>query len=149
MSRIVSRWLLMGIFLASCAPKPILYPNQHYKDAGRDAADQTIEECRPGGQGRGSDPKPGKNRASRREHGRGWSSGVSGWCGWRSSRRTCWRRSHGWSRQWRDGGFSSRAVQAVASQPGVQGVRATMFERAWLRPSRVGVGERIIWPILR
>jgi len=35
----------MGIFLASCAPKPILYPNQHYKEAGRDAADQAIEAC--------------------------------------------------------------------------------------------------------
>ena len=60
MSRIVSSWLLMGIFLASCAPKPILYPNQHYKDAGRDAADQAIEECSQMAKDAGATPSRGK-----------------------------------------------------------------------------------------
>ena len=60
MSRIVSRWLLMGIFLASCGPKPILYPNQHYKDAGRDAADQAIEECSQMAKDAGATPSRGK-----------------------------------------------------------------------------------------
>jgi hypothetical protein len=60
MSRIVSRWLLIGIFFASCAPKPILYPNQHYKDAGRDAADQAIEACSQMAKDAGATPSRGK-----------------------------------------------------------------------------------------
>ena len=50
----------MGIFLASCAPKPILYPNQHYQDAGRDAADQAIEECSQMAKDAGATPSRGK-----------------------------------------------------------------------------------------
>jgi len=50
----------MGIFLASCAPKPILYLNQHYKDAGRDAADQAIEECSQMAKDAGATPSRGK-----------------------------------------------------------------------------------------
>jgi hypothetical protein len=60
MSRIVSRWLLIGIFFASCAPKPILYSNQHYKDAGRDAADQAIEACSQMAKDAGATPSRGK-----------------------------------------------------------------------------------------
>lgn len=59
----------MGIFLASCAPKPILYPNQHYKDAGRDAADQAIEECSQmakDGERPQAGEKPGKSPGARR-----------------------------------------------------------------------------------
>ena len=62
----------MGIFLASCAPKPILYPNQHYKDAGRDAADQAIEECSQMAKDAGATPsreKPGKSPGARRRGG--------------------------------------------------------------------------------
>jgi hypothetical protein len=50
----------MGIFLASCTPKPILYPNQHYKDAGRDAADQAIEACSQMAKDAGATPSRGK-----------------------------------------------------------------------------------------
>jgi hypothetical protein len=50
----------MGIFLASCAPKPSLYPNQHYKDAGRDAADQAIEACSQMAKDAGATPSRGK-----------------------------------------------------------------------------------------
>ena len=50
----------MGIFLASCVPKPILYPNQHYKDAGQDAADQAIEECSQMAKDAGATPSRGK-----------------------------------------------------------------------------------------
>ena len=60
MRRIVSRWLLVGIFLASCAPKPILYPNQHYKDMGRDAANQAIEDCSQMAKDAGATPSRGK-----------------------------------------------------------------------------------------
>ena len=45
LSSLVGKWLLVGICFASCAPKPILYPNQHYKDTGRDAAELAIEDC--------------------------------------------------------------------------------------------------------
>ena len=60
MSTSVSRWLLVAIVLASCAPKPILYPNQHYKDRGADAAHQAIEECSQMAKGAGATPSRGK-----------------------------------------------------------------------------------------
>jgi Glycine-zipper domain len=37
--------LFMTMCLVSCAPKPILYPNQHYKDVGQEAAERDIQEC--------------------------------------------------------------------------------------------------------
>jgi hypothetical protein len=50
----------VAIVLASCAPKPILYPNQHYKDRGPDAADQAIEECSQMAKDAGATPSRGK-----------------------------------------------------------------------------------------
>jgi uncharacterized protein YcfJ len=38
--------LVLGVGAVSCAPKPILYPNQHYQRVGREVADRDIEECR-------------------------------------------------------------------------------------------------------
>jgi uncharacterized protein YcfJ len=37
--------LFLVVCVASCAPKPILYPNQHYKDVGQEAAERDIEDC--------------------------------------------------------------------------------------------------------
>jgi len=37
---------LLAVGLASCAaPKPILYPNQHYKEVGQEVAARDIDEC--------------------------------------------------------------------------------------------------------
>ena len=37
---------LLTIGLASCAaPQPILYPNQHYKEAGQEVAERDIDDC--------------------------------------------------------------------------------------------------------
>jgi hypothetical protein len=60
MRDLVSRWLLVGICLASCAPKPILYPNQHYKDMGQDAANQDIKACSQMAKDAGATPSRGK-----------------------------------------------------------------------------------------
>ncbi len=39
--------LLLVISLAGCAgPKPVLYPNAHYKQVGSDAAEEDIAACR-------------------------------------------------------------------------------------------------------
>ncbi len=38
--------LALSLLLAACAPKPILYPNDHYKEVGEDAAEKDIDECR-------------------------------------------------------------------------------------------------------
>lgn len=37
--------LLLAVCIVSCAPKPILYPNQHYKDVGQETAERDIEDC--------------------------------------------------------------------------------------------------------
>jgi len=37
--------VLLVWFVAACAPKPILYPNVHYKEVGKDVAERDIEEC--------------------------------------------------------------------------------------------------------
>ena len=35
-----------SLLLAGCAgPKPILYPNDHYRNVGPDAADSDIKDC--------------------------------------------------------------------------------------------------------
>jgi hypothetical protein len=36
---------VIGGCMTSCASKPILYPNQHYQQVGRDVADREIEDC--------------------------------------------------------------------------------------------------------
>lgn len=37
---------LLTIGLASCAaPKPILYPNEHYKEVGQEGAERDIDDC--------------------------------------------------------------------------------------------------------
>lgn len=37
--------LFLAVCVASCASKPILYPNQHYKDVGQETAERDIEDC--------------------------------------------------------------------------------------------------------
>lgn len=38
---------LTALFIHGCAsnPKPVLYPNEHYKTVGQEVADQDIEDC--------------------------------------------------------------------------------------------------------
>lgn len=51
---------VLTLFLLSCAPKPILYPNAHLQEVGRDAADRDIEECRAMAKDAGATPSQGK-----------------------------------------------------------------------------------------
>jgi len=37
--------VLLLLLSAACAPKPILYPNAHYKNVGEGVAENDIEEC--------------------------------------------------------------------------------------------------------
>jgi hypothetical protein len=46
--------------VASCAPKPILYPNQHYKDVGPDSAERDVEDCTQLAKDAGATPGRGK-----------------------------------------------------------------------------------------
>jgi hypothetical protein len=52
--------LVMATCLAGCAPRPILYPNQHYKDVGQEAAERDIEECTQMAKDAGATPSQGK-----------------------------------------------------------------------------------------
>jgi hypothetical protein len=47
-------------FVTACAPKPILYPNAHYTDVGKEGADRDIEECRAMAKDAGATPSQGK-----------------------------------------------------------------------------------------
>ena len=52
--------LLLTVCLASCAPKPILYPNQYYKEVGQDVAERDIDECTQMAKDAGATPSQGK-----------------------------------------------------------------------------------------
>ena len=56
--------LLCTVFLTatllSCAPRPILYPNQHYQEVGREAAARDIEDCSQMAKDAGATPSQGK-----------------------------------------------------------------------------------------
>lgn len=51
---------VLGVLFAACAPKPILYPNAHYKEVGEDVAERDIEECREMAREAGATPSQGK-----------------------------------------------------------------------------------------
>jgi hypothetical protein len=51
---------LLALCLASCAPKPILYPNDHYKDVGQEVAEHDIAECSQMAKDAGATPSQGK-----------------------------------------------------------------------------------------
>jgi hypothetical protein len=53
--------LVAGMALVGCAnPKPILYPNAHYRQVGQEAAERDIEECEGLAKGAGATPSQGK-----------------------------------------------------------------------------------------
>ncbi|HLZ34881.1 MAG TPA: glycine zipper family protein [Nitrospira sp.] len=52
--------MLCVLPVLSCAPKPILYPNAHYKEVGEDVADRDIDECRTMAKDAGATPSQGK-----------------------------------------------------------------------------------------
>lgn len=56
----VAAGLVVTVCLVSCAPKPILYPNQHYKDVGQEAAERDIGECTQMAKDAGATPSQGK-----------------------------------------------------------------------------------------
>jgi hypothetical protein len=59
---VASGMCLLALFLSACAgPKPILYPNDHFKAVGQDTAKQDIAECREMAEAAGA--KPGEGRA--------------------------------------------------------------------------------------
>jgi len=47
--------------VAGCSPKPILYPNAHFKEVGEDLADRDIEECKQMAKDAGATPSKGKS----------------------------------------------------------------------------------------
>jgi hypothetical protein len=50
-----------SLLLAGCAgPKPILYPNDHYRQVGADAADSDIKDCMTLAEQAGASPSEGK-----------------------------------------------------------------------------------------
>jgi len=52
--------LVMLVALGCSGPKPILYPNDHYKQMGQDAAERDIAECRQMAEAAGAKPEQGK-----------------------------------------------------------------------------------------
>ncbi len=53
-------FLLVVVVTAACSPKPILYPNAHYKEVGEATAEQDIEECKDMAKDAGAKPSQGK-----------------------------------------------------------------------------------------
>jgi OmpA family protein len=60
--------LPLVVWLVGCSgPKPVLYPNDHYKSVGQDTAKQDIEECRTMAKELGTAPGAGKGGAVARQ----------------------------------------------------------------------------------
>ncbi len=51
---------VLVLFVAACAPKPVLYPNAYYKEVGKDVAERDIEECSTMAKDAGATPSQGK-----------------------------------------------------------------------------------------
>jgi uncharacterized protein YcfJ len=51
---------LLAVLIVACAPKPILYPNAHYKEVGEETADRDIAECTEMAKDAGATPSQGK-----------------------------------------------------------------------------------------
>jgi Glycine-zipper domain len=51
---------VLTVGLVSCAPKPILYPNQHYQEVGQEVAQRDIEDCSQMAKDAGATPSRGK-----------------------------------------------------------------------------------------
>lgn len=51
---------ILSVLVTACAPKPILYPNAHYKNVGAETADHDIEECSAMAKDAGATPSQGK-----------------------------------------------------------------------------------------
>jgi uncharacterized protein YcfJ len=58
--RVASILVGAALFQLSCAPKPILYPNAHYKEVGEESAARDIEECTQMAKEAGATPNQGK-----------------------------------------------------------------------------------------
>jgi hypothetical protein len=52
--------LLSALCVDSCAPKPILYPNEHYREVGSETAQLDIDECQQRAKDAGATPSQGK-----------------------------------------------------------------------------------------
>ncbi len=52
--------VLLLFLLSSCSPKPILYPNAHLHEVGKEAANRDIEECSEMAKDAGATPSQGK-----------------------------------------------------------------------------------------
>jgi uncharacterized protein YcfJ len=53
--------MILGLCLSGCAaPKPILYPNAHYRQVGQAGAEQDIEQCADMAKEAGAKPSQGK-----------------------------------------------------------------------------------------
>ena len=61
MIRPLARGMVLALLAISCAPKPILYPNTHYRDVGQETADRDIEECTEMAKDAGATQSQGKS----------------------------------------------------------------------------------------
>ncbi len=82
-------FLIILLLVAGCAaPKPILYPNAHSQQVGKEVADRDIDECREMAKDAGATASQGKS-------GQVAGSTTAGGCDWICSRGSGW--CGGWS----------------------------------------------------
>jgi hypothetical protein len=63
--------IIVAVSLAACSgPKPILYPNDHFRSVGKDTADEDIAQCRRLAEDAGAHSRGRQGRPSGRKHGR-------------------------------------------------------------------------------
>ena len=52
--------VIAALSLGFCAPKPILYPNEHYREVGQETAQRDIDECQQMAKDAGATTSQGK-----------------------------------------------------------------------------------------
>lgn len=99
------------LLLAGCsAPKPILYPNDHYRQVSAETAESDIQTCMTLAEEAGASPSQGKTAQTATGTIAGGGSGIGSRSGRGGNSGTSRTRRHGGRGQWRNRGLSSRSV---------------------------------------
>ena len=119
------------LLLAGCAgPKPILYPNDHYRQVGADAAESDIKDCMTLAEQAGASPSEGKTSQVATGTVAGGAIGSAAGAVGGGDSGTSGERGHGRRSQWRNGRVSAWLVQEIAAERGVYELCGSLFARA-------------------
>ena len=130
----------VALVLAGCsAHKPILYPNDHYRQVGEETAESDIKACMALAEEGGASPGTGKTAETATNTDGRWGRRLCGRCGRWSDFRKRGIRGDGGRSEWRGRRFSPRPVQQLSTERGLYELCGSLLARTWLRSDRLGI----------